>query len=80
MSTLGGCLVLLRVIVGLREKGGCHMFRHAAATHMMNNDCDIQILMELLGHRSINSAQIYMTVAIDKLREVHKKTHPTGLH
>ncbi len=54
------------------------MFRHAAATHMMNNDCDIRILMELLGHRSINSTQIYTTVAIDKLREVHKKTHPSG--
>jgi hypothetical protein len=32
----------------------------------------------LLGHESLNTTQIYTHVTIDRLREVHAKTHPAA--
>jgi len=31
-----------------------------------------------LGHESLNTTQIYTHVTIDRLREVHAKTHPAA--
>jgi len=45
------------------KKGSCHLFRHAMATQM-------------LGHRSVESTQIYTQVSIRALQAVHASTHP----
>ena len=52
--------------------GRCHMLRHAMATHMMDSGVDIRYVQEMLGHRSVQSAQIYTRVSIGRLREVHR--------
>jgi integrase/recombinase XerD len=60
----------------ISKSGGCHMFRHSMATLMLEGGADIRYIQEMLGHESLQSTQIYTRVSIDKLKEVHKKTHP----
>lgn len=59
--------------------GGCHAFRHAMATHMLENGADIRYIQAILGHSELSTTQIYTHVAIGKLKAVHALTHPARL-
>jgi len=63
---------------GVDVPGSCHLFRHACATHMLENGADIRFVQALLGHADLRSTQIYTQVSIVALRAVHRATHPTG--
>jgi integrase/recombinase XerD len=56
--------------------GACHVFRHACATHMLENGADIRIIQSLLGHASLSTTQIYTRVSVARLKAVHEATHP----
>lgn len=56
--------------------GACHVFRHACATHMLENGADIRFIQSMLGHSDLSTTQIYTRVSIGKLAEVHAATHP----
>ncbi len=60
----------------LGKTGSCHMFRHSAATLMVEHGADIRYVQELLGHRSLASTQIYTRVAPERLAAIHAATHP----
>jgi integrase/recombinase XerD len=64
---------------GIKKPGACHLFRHACATHMLENGADTRFIQALLGHADIGTTQIYTRVSIDKLREIHDATHPARL-
>jgi integrase/recombinase XerD len=53
-----------------------HGFRHACATHLLQNGADIRIIQELLGHSTLASTQIYTRVDIHNLQQAHTKFHP----
>ena len=59
--------------------GACHLFRHACATHMLENGADIRYIQAMLGHSQLTTTEIYTHVSIVKLREVHAATHPACL-
>ena len=61
---------------GFGGRGACHLFRHTAATLMLENGADIRFIQELLGHSDLSATQIYAHVSIGKLKEVHTQTHP----
>ena len=61
---------------GIKKKGSCHLFRHAMATHMLENGAEIRALQQMLGHKQIVSTQRYTNVTIMKLKEIHAATHP----
>ncbi len=61
---------------GIDKVGACHLFRHAMATHMLENGADIRFIQAMLGHSDLSTTQIYTLVSIDKLREIHTATHP----
>lgn len=58
------------------EKRSPHVLRHTFATHLMNNGADLNAVKELLGHSSLAATQVYTHNTIDKLRSIHKKSHP----
>jgi len=59
--------------------GACHIFRHACATHMLENGADIRFIQAMLGHSQLSTTQIYTRVSILKLKEIHAATHPARL-
>lgn len=64
---------------GVHTKGSCHLFRHACATHMLENGADTRFIQALLGHSSLATTQVYTHVALTKLKEIHAATHPAKM-
>jgi integrase/recombinase XerC len=64
--------------VSTLEKRSPHVIRHSFATHMLNNGADLNVIKELLGHSNLAATQVYTHNTIDKLKEVHRLTHPRG--
>jgi integrase/recombinase XerD len=64
---------------GITTPGACHVFRHACATHMLENGADIRFIQVLLGHADLATTQIYTQVSMTKLKEIHEATHPAKL-
>ncbi len=58
------------------KSGACHLFRHTAATLMLENGADIRYIQALLGHAQLSTTQIYTRVSISALKAVHEATHP----
>ena len=61
---------------GIEKSGSCHMFRHAMATHMLDNGADIRFIQVMLGHAKLDTTEIYTRVSIKKLQQVYNQTHP----
>jgi integrase/recombinase XerD len=65
---------------GVAKPGACHLFRHTAATLMLEGGADVRYIQAMLGHSSLATTQIYTHVSIGKLRQVHEQTHPGRLY
>lgn len=77
--SLNGLTHMVRQYViasGVPKKGACHLFRHTAATLMLDGGADVRYIQELLGHEDLETTEIYTHVTIDKLQAVHRLTHP----
>jgi integrase/recombinase XerD len=63
---------------GVAKPGSCHLFRHSMATLMHDNGADIRFIQAILGHASLSTTQIYTQTSLQKLLEVHDRTHPAA--
>ena len=63
---------------GITKTGACHIFRHTAATLMMENGADIRAIQDFLGHSDLKTTGIYTNVSLKYLKEQHAKTHPSA--
>ena len=65
--------------VEIDKLGGCHLFRHAMATHILDNGADLRFIQIMLGHSQLSTTEIYTHVRIEKLWEIHTATHPAKM-
>ncbi len=84
-EALGGDYIARRIKrymqkVDINKHGSCHLFRHAMATHMLDNGADIRFIQAMLGHADLSTTEIYTHVSIEKLKEIHAATHPAKLN
>jgi site-specific recombinase XerD len=46
-----------------------HMFRHAAATHMLDNGMNIVQLSKILGHESVETTMQYLDISEEAIKK-----------
>ncbi len=61
-----------------KEKTGynTHRFRHACASHLLQNGCSIRYIQELLGHERISTTDIYTHMEKGDLAKIVNAKHP----
>lgn len=58
------------VNAGINKHVTPHCLRHSYATHLLEAGTNIRYIQTLLGHSSLNTTQIYTSVANDQLKKV----------
>jgi len=78
LSTRGVQFILedIQKTIGFEKKITPHKFRHTFATDLLNEGADIRHVQEMLGHSSLSSTQIYLSVTKDRLKEIYRSAHP----
>jgi integrase len=51
------------------QRQGLHSLRHSLATQLLQQGTPINVISDVLGHRSVNSTLIYAKTAVEALRE-----------
>lgn len=47
----------------------CHSLRHKLATDLLEKEADLRVVQQLMGHESLNTTQVYLTVTDKRLRD-----------
>ena len=53
-----------------------HILRHSYATKLLDNNVDLRIIQEMLGHAFLSSTEVYTHVSVESLKEVYQNAHP----
>lgn len=71
-----------KMIKGYAKKAGIsknispHTLRHSFATHLLDNDADLRVIQEMMGHACISSTDRYLHMSRAKVQEAFYNFHP----
>lgn len=58
------------------KKKSPHVLRHSFATAMLNNDAEIGVVKELLGHERLATTEVYTHLTFEDMKRFYDKAHP----
>lgn len=62
-------------LLGIRKDVTVHTLRHSFATHLVQNGADIRYVQNFLGHKSINTTEIYTHLDMHHIKEIYDKVN-----
>ena len=57
-------------------KSTCHGLRHTFATHLLEGKANLRVIQSILGHKSLDTTQLYTQIDICDLALAIEKSHP----
>lgn len=61
---------------GMRAPVHPHMLRHSFASHLLQSSGDLRAVQELLGHKNIQTTQVYTRLDFQHLAKAYDGAHP----
>jgi len=65
-----------KALAGVERPGRTHLWRHTCATHMVQGGANLAYVQRLLGHRSLETTQIYTRVSAAEVADTIRRKHP----
>lgn len=75
-STLRLGFQMLAKMAGVTKRVNPHIFRHSAATHLLEAGTDLRTLQEWLGHASLQTTQTYTHISKKRITREIMSRHP----
>lgn len=65
-----------KTLAGIERPGRTHLWRHTCATHLVQGGANLAYVQRLLGHRSLETTQIYTRVSAAEISGTLRRKHP----